>query len=255
MQILLLAVIQGLTEFLPVSSSGHLVLVGHMINFSEQGNTTEVILHTGTFLAVIIFFWKRLLSLATGTLKGSREDLSYVGALAVGCLPVIAAYFLAGDTIESLFDKPCWAAAFLCVTGIMLLSLKLARGTGRDAGLVRGLLVGIAQAVALLPGISRSGSTIVAARHLGISPEKAAEFSFLLYLPAMLGAIAIKTSEMISGKESFDPILALVGIAVSAAVGYLSLALLIRMVSRGKLWIFGIYCLAVGAVSTAVLIF
>ncbi len=254
-QIALLAVIQGITEFLPVSSSGHLVLIGHLIDFQEQGNMTEVVLHAGTFIAVIVYFWKKLIRLLRDTANGSREARVYAGAIIIGTIPVVAAYALAGDHIEALFDKPIWSGAFLCVTGAMLLSLKfLSKETG-DITTVRGGAIGLAQACALLPGISRSGSTIVAARHLGVAPAKAAEFSFLLYLPAMLGAILIKASALFRGTEAVVPLHALIGILVSACVGYFSLALLISAVKRGKLWLFGFYCIAAGAASILLLIF
>jgi undecaprenyl-diphosphatase len=249
MQIILLAVVQGLTEFLPVSSSGHLVLIGHIIDFDEQGNMTEVILHVGTFIAVIIYFWKRILSIASGVIRREATAIQYFKALVVGSIPVVAVYFVAGDFIESLFDEPIWSGAFLCVTGLILLSLLVRRNTGLDVNSRRGFLIGLAQAVALLPGVSRSGSTIVAARHLQISPEKAAEFSFLMYLPAMAGAILIKSVDLIKGSETVETTPALVGILVSAVVGYAALALLLQVVKRGKLWVFGIYCLLAGITS------
>ncbi len=251
-KLLILGIVQGLTEFLPVSSSGHLVLIGHMVDFTEAGNMTEVVLHVGTFLAVIAYFWKRLISLATGVLKGDSAALRYVSALAVGSIPVIVVYFAAGDFIESLFDEPIWAGAFLCVTGLMLLSL-LRRPTEKESITTgRGLMVGIAQAVALLPGISRSGSTIVLARHLGISRAQAAEFSFLLSLPAMAGAIIIKGIGLLKGDEVVVLIPALVGLLSSAIVGYLALLLLFSVIKKGKLWIFGVYSLLAGV--TAILL-
>ena len=249
LQIVILAVVQGLTEFLPVSSSGHLVLIGHLIRFEEQGNLTEVILHVGTFLAVILYFWKRLMSLAAGLLARDKPSLLYIGALALGSIPTIAIYFLAGDTIESLFDKPVWSAVFLCITGVILLSTLLCKSSEKDIDTGRGFFIGVAQAFALLPGISRSGSTIVLARHLGIKPGTAAEFSFLLSLPAMAGAILIKSIGLIKGEETITPLPAIIGILVSAAVGYLALVALLAIVKKGKLWTFGIYCLLAGAIS------
>jgi undecaprenyl-diphosphatase len=253
LQIVILAIVQGITEFLPVSSSGHLVLIGHLIDFKEQGNMTEVVLHIGTFLSVLIYFRKRLIDLAAGLIEKRKTSQQYAAALILGSIPVIAVYIIAGDFIEDLFDKPVWSGAFLCVTGVILLSLLIRRSTGLDVNSKRGFLIGIAQACALLPGISRSGSTIVAARHLGISPEKAAEFSFLLSLPAMAGALLIKTISLMKGDEAIEVIPAVTGILVSAIVGYAALAALLAVVKRGKLWIFGIYCLLAGTISLLLL--
>lgn len=254
LQIALLAIIQGLTEFLPVSSSGHLVIIGHFIEFQEQGNMTEVLLHIGTLAAVLVYFKKRLRSLASGLIDKDPASRQFVTALAAGSIPIVIMYLAAGRLVETLFDKPIWSAIFLCVTGVLLLSLLLKRSTGLDVNAKRGFFIGIAQALALLPGISRSGTTIVAARHLGLSPEKAAEFSFLLYLPAMAGAIAVKTIEVIRGAEAVAVPKAFIGITLSAVVGYAALALLIRIVKRSRLWFFGIYCLLAGIISILLLI-
>jgi len=254
-KVLLLGIIQGLTEFLPVSSSGHLVLIGKALDFSETGNMTEVILHIGTFFAVLVYFRAQLTSLVACFFNGDRDARRYVGALALGSLPVMAVYFAAGDLIESLFDEPIWAAVFLCITGLMLISLLLHRGAEKEITVGKGFLIGLAQAIALLPGISRSGSTIVLARHLGIKAERAAEFSFLLSLPAMAGAILIKIMCFLKGSESIVPAPALVGLLASALVGYATLALLFSVIKRGRLWMLGVYCLAAGILSILMLIF
>lgn len=248
-KLLILGIVQGLTEFLPVSSSGHLVIIGKFLDFTEAGNMTEVVLHVGTFLAVIVYFWKRLISLAIGLFKGDRDALGYVAALAIGSVPVIVVYFAAGDFIESIFDEPVWAGAFLCVTGLIMLSLLRRPPETKSVSAGRGLAIGLAQAFALLPGISRSGSTIVLARHLGINRAQAAEFSFLLSLPAMAGAILIKGIGLLKGDEVIVPIPALIGLISSAVVGYLALLFLFSVIKKGKLWIFGVYSLLAGLIS------
>lgn len=253
--IIILAFVQGLTEFLPVSSSGHLVLAGRLIGHEKAGNITEVVLHAGTLIAVLLFFRARLISIASGLIRKDPGTRRYVGALAAGSIPVVVLFLLLGGNIESMFDQPLWAAICLCLTGLLLLSLRLSQTGTKSLDTGSGLLIGIAQALALLPGISRSGTTIVTARHLGIDPEKAAEFSFLLSLPAVFGAILIKSVALFNGSETISLTLSATGILVSAAVGYAALAALLKIIRRGKLWIFGVYCLLAGISAVIVLKF
>lgn len=249
-----LGLVQGLTEFLPVSSSGHLVLVEHFIRVKASGATLEVALHGGTLVSVLVYYRKRLWALVAGCGRFEKESLAYVTALAVGTVPALAVYLLFKKRIEAAFDSPHVTALMLCGTGLIVLSLLLARKSDGRVTLFKALLVGLAQAVALLPGISRSGSTIVAARHLGIAPEEAAEFSFMLSIPAMCGALLFKGLE--ARREGIGDLHALplaCGVLIAAVSGYFAIKYLIKILSAGKAWMFGVYCLVVGIVGVAAL--
>ena len=194
-----------------------------------------------------MFYRKRILQLVQELSSGEGDGRRYAAAVVIGSIPAAVAYALVAKKIEAFFGSPHAVAMLLCVTGVILLTLLHRPRSSTALSVGRGFLIGVAQAVALLPGISRSGSTIVAARHLGLSPEKAAEFSLLLSVPALIGAVAIKGWEAwnrgLSGVAAPHLVLAM---AVSAIVGYGAIAFLIRTLSAGKLWMFGIYCLAVG---------
>jgi len=255
---ILLGIVQGLTEFLPVSSSGHLVLAERLFGVDPPGVTFEVMLHTGTLLAVLVYFRKRLLGIVRDLGGGwagmdGLRGWKYIVWIAVGTLPAVVIGLLLKDHIESAFSDPRAAAGFLIVTGILLFATLPNYGGKRPLGWGRALGVGCAQAAALLPGISRSGSTISAAMILGISPAIAAEFSFLLSIPAILGASALSLGEAFAEGVSTATLAAYgAGGLAAGIVGYVSIWLLFGMIKKGRFWWFGAYCVAVG---TAWLIF
>jgi len=248
-QILILAVVQGVTEFLPVSSSGHLVLAKAVLGLeTPEGPVLEVMLHGGTMVAILAYYWRRLLELARGVLAREPRAWSTVIGLGLAGVPAVLVYALLGDRIEAQFNRPGVAAAMLCVTGLGLLSLRRAP-VGRDEPRPgTALLIGVAQAVALLPGISRSGATLVAGRWLRLEPGRVAETSFLMVLPLIAGAVALHLPDALApASRALLPLPALaLGFVVSALVGYAALALLIRAFSGRHFHWFGFYCLAVG---------
>lgn len=255
LKIVALAILQGITEFLPVSSSGHLSIAQSCFGMDAPGNSLEILLHFGTLLAVVWFYRAKLALLAIGVVRGIGDARRQALSLILGCVPAVAAYLCFGDFFEKCFDRGVgFTGAMLVVTGLVLLSLKFVRsGRGKgEVGIWRALLVGVAQAIALLPGISRSGSTIAAARHLGVDAGKAAEFSFLMSVPLLAGAAI--TPFLSRGSNALSDIgaaQALLAIAVSAITGYFSLRFLIRTLAGGRFWMFGIYCLAAGAAAIA----
>ncbi len=251
-----LGVVQGLTEFLPVSSSGHLVLAEHLLGFNPPGIRMEVALHAGTLVAVLVFYRSRILDLVRLFFNGDGDAMRYTGALVVGSIPAGIVYFFWGRAIERVFERTAFSIWMLACTGIALITLLFANRDGKAVGMnwFRSLAVGFAQAIALLPGISRSGATIVAGRHLGLSPDAAAEFSFLLSIPAVAGATLVKFAEArVEGDDVSLSVLLLAGV-VSGAVGYVAIAWLMRLLRAGRLWLFGVYCLAVSAIALAVVL-
>ena len=248
-QILVLGAVQGLTEFLPVSSSGHLVLAKSWLGLkTPTGALLEVALHAGSMLSIAVYYRRRIGELVLGVLRRQRAAWGMAVNILVAAVPVILVYLLFGKRIEALFDRPWMAAAMLCITGLLLLSTRFAPAGTALPRPRSALVMGLAQAVALLPGISRSGSTLAAARWQGLAPGAAAELSFLMVLPLLAGATLLHV------REAFDPavqaalpLTALAGgLVVSALVGYGALALLVRVFAGGRFHWFGAYCLGLG---------
>ncbi len=233
----ILAVIQGLTEFLPVSSSGHLVLGQKLLGFSSPPILFDVMLHMGTLAAVLLYFYKRFIKL-----KIKLIILIIIGSVPAGIVGVFLNNF-----IEEIFNSLILVGVCLLATGLFLLSTKLIKKNGIDFSSLnwkKALVIGFAQAVAILPGISRSGSTIVAGRWQGLKREAAFLFSFYLAVPAMLGALILQLPDIADNLQEFK--LGMVGLVVSFVTGIMSLWLLEKTVLRGKLYYFGFYCLGLG---------
>lgn len=252
--LLLLAAIQGLTEFLPVSSSGHLVLGRSLLPGGDalpQDATVEVLLHAGTLIAVLAFYRREVRALLAG-LCGFGGDVAGQRRLAawlvIGSLPAALVGLGFEARIDEMFAHPSFAASALLVTGGLLLWSRRfpAEGRGLDALDAKlALAIGLAQAIAILPGISRSGATIVAGMALGLSLPAAATFSFLLSIPAVGGACALKLPEVdfaVTGGVAT----AAAAVVASALVGLASLGLLVRLGRARRLWWFAPYCGAVG---------
>lgn len=255
-QALLLGLLQGATEFLPVSSSGHLVLVPWLLRWNPPGLAFDAVVHWGTALAVIVYFWRDWVtviraafrSLQRRSLAGPEARLAWL--ILVGTLPAVFAGWLLGDFFEGMFGRPVAAAAFLLVTAALLTASErwgrrerdLDTLTWRDA-----LLVGLAQAVAILPGVSRSGATIAAGLARGLKREPSARFSFLLATPVILGAGLLKVVDLaqVGNLGAQAPALAL-GFLAAALVGFACIRFLLRYLQRGRLYPFAVYCAALG---------
>ena len=254
--VLILAVVQGIAEFLPISSSGHLVLLGSILRqlddasmLAQQADspTLEIILHGGTLGSIILIYWRKILQLVT-------RDRRVIGLLVVGTVPA----GLVGVTIkigfESILKSVPLAATMLLVTAGMLFLLgRLPKREVqyRHLGWPGALLIGCFQAFAILPGISRSGSTILGGRLLGLRPEDSVTFSFLLAIPALLGATVLELKDVVgdhlSGQSSGFPIAwLLLGAIVSFVFGVLALRWLIRWSRLDRLHWFAWWCLPAG---------
>lgn len=257
--LLILAVLQGLTEFLPVSSSAHLVLARSYLPGGERlasDARVEVLLHVGTLLAVLFFYRRELLALAAGALGRGAEPAGQrrlLGLLAIGTLPAALIGVGFRSQIEETFALPVLASAMLLVTGSFLWrSRRWPEGRREllDLSVRSALLIGCAQAFAILPGISRSGATIVAGLALGLSNPAAATYSFLLSIPVIGGAILLDGSKLIEFCRE-EPAGAAVGVLVSALVGLASLGLLVWIGRSRRLWCFAPYCWVLGAAGLA----
>lgn len=252
--VVILAVLQGLTEFLPVSSSGHLVVGSALLGAGDDGSLLlEVTLHLGTLFAVVVFYRSDIAALVRGCLAGERPQLALLGLLALASVPAGLLGVLAGEELEVFFGSPGTVALLLVVNGLVLLSTRaIPLGGSSRPGTGGALLAGLAQAAAILPGISRSGSTIAALSATGVSRTDAARFSFLMSVPAIAGAGMLQAARIQTAPSGDLPLLA-AGFALSALSGLASLRLLVGMLRDGRFWLFGVYCVAAGVVSALLL--
>jgi undecaprenyl-diphosphatase len=249
--------VQGITEFLPISSDGHLAITEPLIWTSTQPRPNAmdltIVLHLGT-LASILVYYRRGIWLLLG------EDRRALWLIAIGTIPavvlVLIAKVLLDDYLEPILKSTLLAGFMLPVTGLALLLGQRASGGQRhyrDLSIVESLLIGCAQACAILPGRSRSGSTISAALPLGLSRRSAATFSFLLAIPALAGAGVYEAFSMLKDREplSTSPTNLAIGAAVSCIVGLGAIAILTRVLERGRLHYFAWYCMGLGVVVIA----
>ncbi len=245
---IILGIVQGLTEFLPVSSSGHLVLVQELLRV-DKGVVLDLdlVLHLGTLIAVFIYFratiWRLIQALFGG---GTPDDRKMILWLVVGTIPAGVIGILFEEYFEQAFGSPVSTSWELIITGAILLATRFFRPGNRPVSFLPSVWIGIGQAVAILPGISRSGTTIAAGLMVGVKPSRAAEFSFLLSIPVIAGAILLKAKEITNiSAQLMGPFL--VGMLVSLALGLLSVYIVLTTVKRGKFDYFAYYCFAVGA--------
>ena len=270
-----LGLVQGIAEFLPISSSGHLSLFQHFFGLTEAGLFFDVLLHLGTLIAIFVYYWrdivnlvKAFLRLVTGIFskkkKGARKGRKDPGArmilmLIVATLPLFVILPIK-DKVESLYSNTIFVGCALIVTGcILFFSDRMAKGkkTVRSATLLDALLVGVGQAVAVVPGLSRSGTTISAGMLRGFSRKFAVRFSFLLSIPAGLGANIISIGD--AGAAGIDTSLLpayIAGTVVAAVSGYFAIRLVNSLADKGKFGSFAYYCWGIGAAAViATLIF
>ncbi len=258
LKMIVLAVLQGLTEFLPVSSSGHLVLTQHFLGVLQGDIFFDVILHMGTLGSVLVVYHKEILRL----LRFDKPAIGYLISLAVGTLPAVVVGLLAKDAIEALFHSPFFAAGGLLVTAVILLSTRFSRDSGstisepwepKAIAPVPAVLIGLAQAFAILPGISRSGSTIAASLWLGVARAEAARYSFLLSIPAIGGALVLQLLDgQVSGRSDISMLVA--AAVVAFAMGLLAIRWTALAVVQAHFWKFSFYCLSAGLTAFAILL-
>jgi undecaprenyl-diphosphatase len=241
----LIGIVQGLTECFPVSSSAHLVFAERILGIPAQGVALEVILHLGTLVAMVIFFremWARIL-----TRPWEAGPSRCIGTLVVATVPAALVGVLFRGRIEETFHNPQLAAANLVVCGVFLVIAGQRREGKGEITWLRALVIGFAQSVAILPGISRSGATVGTGLLAGMSARGAVAFSFMMAVPAILGASVVEIRGIGSAAGEMG-----VGVLIAAAAaaflsGYLAIGLLVRLVSAGRLGWFGYYCCAAGA--------
>lgn len=216
----------------------------------------EVFLHFGTLIAVLFYFRERLLAIAGSVIRAlsrarkletDKTNIKLFSYLILGTVPAGIIGFLLEDYVELAFASPRWASGMLLVTAAILLSTRWATREDRKLNTGRTIMIGCAQALAIMPGISRSGSTISAGMALGMKKTEAAEFSFLLSIPAIAGATVIQIPQFVKDITNVDLVINyLVGAMAAAIVGYISIVFLMKIVKKGKFFYFGLYCIVAG---------
>ncbi len=252
LEIVILAVVQGIAEFLPISSSGHLVILGAMLGKLGDSPTLEIILHAGTLGSILVVFWRRIVKLLT-------SDQRVIPLLIVGTIPAAVVGLMIRKYFEQILHNPVLVGVMLLFTGAMLIvlgRLKPRAGDYQSMTLLGAFLVGCFQAFAILPGVSRSGSTILGGRLMGLENDDSVTFSFLLAIPAILGATLLTLKDLFEDYSAGNPIgysmsELLAGAAVSFVVGILALRWLIGWSRQDRLHWFAWWCIPAGIVVIA----
>lgn len=242
----ILGLVQGLTEFLPVSSSGHLIIAQHFLKINDGGLLFDVLLHFATLVAVVAVYWKDLLDM----IKHPFQKYTYL--LILGTIPTAIIGLVFNDTFERLFSSVTIVGYMLLITGFILLAAEFISRTIFSSSRFKywqALVVGTAQGMAITPGISRSGTTIAMGLLVGLERAEAARFSFLLSIPAILGASILEIKDFaMTSQIGFHLILPYaIGMIAAAISGYFAIKLLLGILTKGKLYYFSIYCWLLGA--------
>ncbi len=256
-QAIILGIIQGATEFLPVSSSGHLVIIPRWLGWPDPGLSLDVILHLATMIAVVVYFRKDIYHLILAGWNGLRQrqfntpEMQLILALIIGTIPGALAGVFLKDWIEGFFSAPQMVGFFLILTAIVLTvseQMKHQERTIESITWLDGLLIGLAQGIAVLPGLSRSGSTIAAGLVRGFQRPEAARFSFLLSIPIILGSGGYEIFKALRhGIGTLDPVPTLAGFCAALITGYIAIAGLLALIRRQSLWPFALYCAILGS--------
>ena len=246
-QAIILGLTQGLAEFLPISSSGHLMLVQRIFDLPSTGLLLEVLLHVGTLAAVLVVYFKLFWNMVRHPVR------SLLPELVVATIPAAIATLAFGDFFDAAFEGAFLGFSFLITTAVLLASDFLSsrvvthdRLTWRDT-----IIMGVMQAFAILPGVSRSGSTIAAGVSSGLKRKKAADFSFMMSVPAILGSLVMSLKDLLTGEsvalEEINWATTLLAVAVSAVAGFIAIKFMLRMIRRCPLKYFAIYTAILGA--------
>ena len=260
---IIIGIVQGLTEFLPVSSSAHLIFVQEFLGVNEPGIAFDVLVHLGTLVAVVSYFFKdiiemikaffgSLIDLFKGRFKEGFKEDSYkklAWMVIIGTIPVGIVGIAFQSEIEAIFESLTIAAVFLLITAVLLyVSQRLNVGSRdiKDSGIKEAIIVGIGQACAIIPGLSRSGTTISSGLLIGLDKEFAAKFSFLLAVPAILGATVVQLDGIETGLDA-NLLPYTLGFLAALISGYLAISILLKLIREKSLDVFVVYCLIVGA--------
>jgi undecaprenyl-diphosphatase len=252
---IILGIVQGLTEFLPVSSSGHLVVVGELLNTNMEGDPGFVIIaHAGSLLAVLLFFRHRIMKIISDILRWDKSGIQWLILLIVSTIPAAIIGLTFQDSVETIFyNSTAVGIAWLGTAFLLWIGQRFStsRFTVENMGISRALYIGLAQAFALLPGISRSGSTLSIGMLLGVKRRELLDFIFIMSIPPIAGGTLLESLKWSSGTSPFT--IAHVWGGIAAAIsGYFAIAVMLKVVNAGKMGWFALYCAVVGIIALVV---
>ena len=245
LEVAILSVLQGIAEFLPISSSGHLVLGKTFLGLGDAGLRLDIFLHVGTLVSVFVFYFSVIRRIVT------RMEWPYVAKVALSAVPIGIVGVLFRHRLADAFSSPAFVGGALMFTGVVLTLTRFLPKGDRDVSFMRAFMMGLAQAVAILPGVSRSGMTLAAARATKVDGEKSAEFSFLMSAPPIAGAAILETLKALREAEPTAAAetswgLCIFGAIAAAIVGWFALKVLVSSLKGRWFWLFGPYCLVAG---------
>ncbi|MDP6457093.1 MAG: undecaprenyl-diphosphate phosphatase [Candidatus Marinimicrobia bacterium] len=243
----ILGALQGVTEFLPISSSGHLVLMEELLKVSQPGLVFEVTVHMGTLMSILTVFWQDLKNLLSDL--STRENRMMIIYIILATIPIAVVGLVFKPEIEQSFHNLQLVGLSLLVTATALIVTKWVGKEQTEVDGKRAIIIGIAQSLALIPGISRSGITIASGLIAGLKRREAARFSFLIAIPALIGSGLLTLPDLaLSGANGIPAMVLLTGLVTSFVVGIIVLKLLLGILEKGRLYYFGFYCLIVGGI-------
>lgn len=259
-QAIFLGILQGITEFLPVSSSGHLVLAQSLFGRDLEADITfEIVVHFGSFCSIVVYYRKLIAEILGDLFKSltpeglksgmykSNSNVKFCLFILISMIPAMIVGLTMEDTIEELFMNPFFVSCMLLITGTILFFFFFVKDPKKDVNGIRSLFMGIAQAFAIIPGISRSGSTISMGLFSGINREEVANFSFLMVLPVLAGAMLLAMIELAQTGIEVSAVVTLVaGFVTSFVSGYLALSYLVKLLKNAKFYYFSYYCWIIG---------
>jgi len=251
LQLIVLAIVQGVTEIMPISSSGHLAVISEVLGWPDQGQAFDAVLHLGTFLAMIIFFWREWLDIIRGAF-GRRQALGgevpqgFYRIILAAIIPAGLVGFFAADFFNQIRNLQIISLMFLVTAVLIVVSARYfdhGKKHLKNIGCFEGIGIGVAQVLGLIAGVSRSGITIIAGLYNGLTRETAVRFSFILGAPLTLAAGLYSLTKFLARPEIFDMTQLIVGLGIACVVGYISLSLFMRIVTSGKFSYFAYYLL------------
>ncbi|MGV8172514.1 MAG: undecaprenyl-diphosphate phosphatase, partial [Candidatus Woesearchaeota archaeon] len=243
-QAIILGIVQGITEWLPISSKSHLIIMQRLFGITQPA-IFDLILHLGSLLVIFVVFWKDIKELVIGVLNGKRESLMMALFIVIATIPIVIVGFLFEDVVTSSRDSLYVLGFGFLFTALMIFLSQYPRVKSKGLNFWNSLIIGIGEMIALFPGVSRSGTTISTGMILGIKKDVVAKFSFIMFIPAIVGATILEFKD-VGQIENFGALA--IGTIVTVIVGYLSLKLLLNIIKNDKFKWFSIYCLLLGVI-------
>ena len=243
---ILLGFIQGVTEFLPISSSGHLVIGNHLLGIESDNILFEVFVHLGTLVAIIYYYKDDIIKTYRGIILKESKHLNYLLLIIIATIPAIVIGLIFNNEIKVLYNIR-WVSLCLLITGTILFLSKFAKQKLLHINYSQAFIIGLFQAIAILPGISRSGVTIAVALLLGIHNKEASKFSFFMAIPVIIGAVILEMTK-INQIESINFNSLIVGFSIAGIIGYFSISWLIKLINKLHFWKFSLYTWSIGLI-------